>query len=93
VRGNVRTAAAAKSGVALEINANPQRLDMEAQYARRAAELGVLICIDTDAHSAQQMDLLEYGVRTARRGWVEPECVINTWPVAKFLEWVRARGN
>ena len=86
-------AAAAKSGVALEINANPQRLDMEAQYARRAAELGVLICIDTDAHSAQQMDLLEYGVRTARRGWVEPECVINTWPVAKFLEWVRARGN
>ncbi len=86
-------AAAAKSGVALEINANPQRLDMEAQYARRAAELGVLICIDTDAHSAQQMDLLDYGVRTARRGWVEPECVINTWPVAKFLEWVRARGN
>ncbi len=86
-------AAAAKSGVALEINANPMRLDMEARYARRAAEMGVLIAIDTDAHTDAQMDLLGYGVRTARRGWVEPACVINTWPINTFLEWVRARGN
>ncbi len=86
-------AAAAESGVALEINANPVRLDLEAQYARRATELGILLCIDTDAHSAEQMDLLDYGVRTGRRGWVHPEQVINTWPVDRFREWVQGRGQ
>lgn len=85
--------AAAKSGVALEINANPMRLDLEAQYARRAIEMGILLCIDTDAHKAEQMDLLNYGIRTARRGWVQPQQVINTWPVEKFREWVQARGK
>ncbi len=86
-------AAAAKSGVALEINANPIRLDLEAGLAQRAVEMGILLCIDTDAHSADQMDLLHYGVRTARRGWVQPEHVINTWDVQRFREWVRARGT
>ncbi len=85
--------AAAASGIALEINANPRRLDLEAQLARRAQELGILICIDTDAHAIDQMDLLHYGVRTARRGWVRPESVINTWPVARFVEWIGSRGK
>ncbi|PJF39984.1 MAG: DNA polymerase/3'-5' exonuclease PolX [Chloroflexi bacterium] len=84
-------AAAAKYNTALEINANPRRLDLEAQYARRAAEMGILLSINTDAHSADQMDLLHFGVRTARRGWVEAQCVINTWPVEQFLEWVQNR--
>lgn len=84
--------AAAKSGVAMEINSNPIRLDMEAGLAQQAASMGIPICIDTDAHTAEQMDLLHYGVRTARRGWLEPSHVINTWTVDKFLEWVRARG-
>jgi DNA polymerase (family 10) len=83
--------AAAKSGVALEINANPIRLDLEAGLAQQAAGMGIPISINTDAHSAHQMDLLSYGVRTARRGWIEPGQVINTWTVDQFLEWVRAR--
>lgn len=86
-------AAAAKQGTALEINANPRRLDLEAQYARRAVEQGILLAINTDAHSAEQMDLLHFGVITARRGWVEAESVINTWPVERFIAWLHSRGQ
>jgi DNA polymerase (family X) len=85
--------AAKHSGIALEINANPRRLDLEAQYARRAVELGILISINTDAHSASNMDLMSYGVTTARRGWVEAKSVINTWPVERFIEWTQSRGK
>ena len=85
--------AAKQSGIALEINANPHRLDLEAQYARRAVELGILIAIDTDAHAADQMDLMSYGVLTARRGWVEAKSVINTWPVERFIKWTQSRGK
>ncbi|MAS34575.1 MAG: DNA polymerase/3'-5' exonuclease PolX [Anaerolineaceae bacterium] len=84
--------AALKHGTALEINANPMRLDLEAQYARHAVDMGVLLSINTDAHSAEQMDLLHFGVLTARRGWVEADSVINTWPVERFVEWVSSRG-
>ncbi len=86
-------AAAAKSGIALEINANPHRLDLEAQYARRAVELGIPICIDTDAHRIEELDLLRFGILTARRGWVDARSVINTWPLERFLEWVGKRGH
>ncbi len=86
-------AAARQSGIALEINANPHRLDLEAQYARRAVELGIPLCIDTDAHRIEQMDLLRYGIITARRGWVEAKSVINTWSLDQFLEWVERRGH
>ncbi len=85
--------AAKQSGIALEINANPHRLDLEAQYARRAAEMGIPICIDTDAHAIDQMDLMRYGVITARRGWVEARSVINTWSLDQFLDWVQRRGH
>ena len=84
--------AAAESGVAMEINANPRRLDLEARLARLAIEMGILISINTDAHSAEQMDLHNYGVRTARRAWAEPHNIINTWPVDKLIEWTRSRG-
>jgi DNA polymerase (family 10) len=84
--------AAVKHGTALEINANPQRLDLEAQYARRAIELGILLSINTDAHDAVMMDKLPYGILTARRGWVEAKHVINTWSVEQFTEWIRSRG-
>jgi DNA polymerase (family 10) len=86
-------AAARKSGIALEINANPHRLDLEASLARRAVEMGIPICIDTDAHAIDQMDLLRYGIMTARRGWVEAASVINTWPLEQFLDWVGRRGH
>ena len=81
-------AAAARTGTALEINANPHRLDLEAQYARRAVELGIPLAINSDAHDEAQMDLLTYGILTARRGWVQAEDVINTWPQERLLAWL-----
>lgn len=85
--------AAANSGVALEINANPARLDLEAQYARRAAELNIPIAINTDAHRINDMDLMHYGVRTARRAWLHPANVINTWTREAFQAWLSERGK
>ncbi|PJF22661.1 MAG: DNA polymerase/3'-5' exonuclease PolX [Phototrophicales bacterium] len=81
-------AAAKQHNTALEINANPIRLDLEANYARRAIEMGILLAINTDAHQAEQLDLMHYGIRTARRGWVTPDMVINTWDVARFQAWI-----
>jgi DNA polymerase (family 10) len=86
-------AAAQASGTALEINANPERLDLEAQYARRAAELGIPIAIDTDAHSAADMDNMRYGVMTARRGWVSAPAVLNTWTPERLIAWMQKRGQ
>jgi DNA polymerase (family 10) len=86
-------AAAVETGTALEINANPERLDLSDIYARRAIELGIPLSINTDAHAPDHFDFLEYGVATARRGWVEPEQVINTWATERLLEWLgRAKG-
>ncbi|RME59665.1 MAG: DNA polymerase/3'-5' exonuclease PolX, partial [Caldilineae bacterium] len=72
--------ACAAHNVAVEINANPARLDLNGPYARRAVELGCQIVINCDAHGVDGMDILEYGVATARRGWIRPEDVINTRP-------------
>lgn len=85
-------AAAAESGVALEINAHPARLDLDDVYARRAIELGIPLSINTDAHSPEDMDLMHFGVATARRGWVEAKHVINTWETSKLLEWLKNRA-
>lgn len=81
--------AAAESGVALEINAHPARLDLDDIYARRAVEMGIPLAINTDAHSAADFDMLHYGIATARRGWVEPENVINAWKPEKLLKWLK----
>jgi DNA polymerase (family 10) len=81
--------AAKESSVVLEIDAHPSRLDLDEVYARRAAEMGILLSIDTDAHAPDQLDLMEYGVSVARRAWVEPERVINTWKTSKILEWLK----
>ena len=85
--------AAAASGVALEINANPMRLDLDDVYAHRALQLGCLISINTDAHHASNLDLCHFGVGIARRAWATPEQVINTWPTEKLLDWLKARGD
>jgi DNA polymerase (family 10) len=81
-------AAAARTGTILEINANPQRLDLRDSHARRAIELGVKLALNTDAHDAVQLDLLHYGVAMAQRGWVTKDNVVNTWPVDKLLAYV-----
>jgi len=84
--------AAQEHEVVLEINAHPARLDLDDIHARRAVELGILLSINTDAHSDSDMDLMQFGVATARRGWVEAESVINTWDTPRLLGWLRNRG-
>ncbi len=85
--------AAAASGVALEINANPARLDLDDAYAYRALELGCLLAIDTDAHAPANFDLAHFGVGIARRAWATPDRIINTWPVEKLQAWLADRGQ
>jgi DNA polymerase (family 10) len=70
--------AAARTGTMLEINAAPDRRDLNEVHARAAAEAGVTILIDSDAHSARNFELMKYGVWTARRAWLEPRHVANT---------------
>jgi DNA polymerase (family 10) len=84
--------AAAETGVALEINAHPARLDLDDMYARRAKELGIPISINTDAHSEADLDMLFYGVATGRRAWLTKNDVINCWPTEKLLKWLKKRG-
>jgi len=83
--------AAAKSGVAMEISASPWRLDLDDIHARRARELGVLLSINTDAHSEEDYDVLHYGVAIARRAGVTKNDVINTWSADKLVKWLKGR--
>jgi DNA polymerase (family 10) len=85
--------AAAESGVAMEINAHPSRLDLNDIHARRAKELGIPIAINTDAHSEEDLDMLPYGVATARRAWLTKQDVINCWSTKKLLDWLKKRGK
>jgi DNA polymerase (family 10) len=55
--------------------------------------LGIPISINTDAHSEADLDMLFYGVATARRAWLEPKDVINTWLAKKLLDWLKKRGR
>ncbi|HIC89959.1 MAG TPA: DNA polymerase/3'-5' exonuclease PolX, partial [Anaerolineae bacterium] len=82
---------AAETGTILEINAHPARLDLDAPHIRRACELGVKLVVNCDAHSAEELDYLIYGVGTARRGWATPVNVVNTWPLEQLLAYLSER--
>jgi DNA polymerase (family 10) len=86
-------AAAADTGTALEINADPSRLDLNDIYARRAVDLGVHLSLNHDAHSAEYLGQNEFGVGTARRGWVGPQHVVNAWPAGDLLDWLAKRTS
>jgi DNA polymerase (family 10) len=83
--------AAAETGVAMEINAHPARLDLDDVYARRAKELGIPISINTDAHSEEDMDMRFYGVAVARRAWLTKNDVINCWSTDRLLKWLKKK--
>ena len=72
--------AAADRGCVLELNAQPERLDLSDVHCRRAKELGLPLVIGADAHSTDGLDVLHYGVDQARRGWLEADDVLNTKP-------------
>ncbi len=80
-------AAAKKHGKAVEINSSWQRLDLKDVHARRAAELGVAIAINTDTHYLENLDNMTLGIATARRAWVRPAQVVNTLSLNKLLAW------
>jgi DNA polymerase (family X) len=80
---------AAEMGVAMELNAQPERLDLNDQACRLAKERGVPIIISSDAHSARHLENLRYGVWVARRGWLEAGDVVNTRPYAGFKQFLR----
>lgn len=71
-------AQAKRCGVAVELNANPHRLDLDDRYCRMARDAGVLVSIDTDAHALTDLDQLCHGIAQARRAWLEPHNVLNT---------------
>jgi DNA polymerase (family X) len=77
--------------VIMEINASPYRLDLDWRWLRRAKELGILISINPDAHSLEGLNDLDYGVMTARKGWLAPEDVLNTYPPAEVAQILRRR--
>jgi DNA polymerase (family 10) len=80
-------AAAKQHGKAVEINAQPSRLDLNDHHARRAKELGVMISIDTDTHFLDQLENMTLGVATARRAWIGKADVVNAMPLDKLLAW------
>lgn len=84
--------AAARNGVALEINCNPERLDLADSHARLARDRGVKLVISTDAHSTTELDLKRWGVLTARRAWLTREDVLNALPLKAFRKAIK-RGR
>ena len=76
---------AKERGCFLELNANPQRLDLTETHCQMAKEAGVLVAINTDAHSVAEFDQLRYGIGQARRGWLEKKDVLNTRPLNELL--------
>ncbi|WP_055492696.1 DNA polymerase/3'-5' exonuclease PolX [Streptomyces sp. TP-A0356] len=77
-------AVCARTGTALEINAQPDRLDLRDEDILRAREHGAKFAVNTDAHSVLHLDQLRYGVGTAQRGWLTPDDVINAWPLRRL---------
>ncbi|SHE52025.1 DNA polymerase (family 10) [Seinonella peptonophila] len=82
--------AAKETGTILELNANPLRLDLNDQHLKKAKdEYQLRFTINTDAHAIPQFDLIEYGIRTARRGWLEKEDILNFHPWSEAKQWLK----
>jgi DNA polymerase (family X) len=82
---------AARHGVAMEINANPLRLDLSDLHVRMAKQLEVQLVISTDMHVTSQFDFMSYGVSVARRGWVEKKDVLNALEYEELMTWLKRR--
>ena len=79
-------AQAARRNVYLEINASPERLDLTAALIRAAKAKGCKFVVSTDAHHPKHLDNMSYGVRMARRGWLEAGDILNTLPADNFAK-------
>ena len=76
-----------ENGVAVEINSRPERRDPPTRLLEMARDLGCLFSIDSDAHAPGQLDMLDYGCERAQSAGIEPERIVNTWPVQRLLAW------
>ena len=81
--------AAKKLGKILEVDAFPDRSDLKDEYIKKCVQVGVKMAIDSDAHSIQHFEYLEYGISQARRGWAEKKDIINAWPLEKMLGFIK----
>ena len=79
--------AAAEHGVAIEINSRPERRDPPSQLLELARDVGCLFSIDSDAHAPGQLDFLVLGCERAEAAGIEPDRIVNTWPVERLLSW------
>jgi DNA polymerase (family X) len=84
---------AAATGVALEINADPHRLDLDWRVLRDARDKGVAISIGADAHNVAGIGYVEYGIGMARKGWLGPHDILNAKPVDEFMAYARMRRS
>jgi DNA polymerase (family 10) len=80
--------ACAEHDVALELNANPYRLDLDWRWVRRATDAGVLISINPDAHATGELEYVKWGVAAARKGWLTPDQCLNAKSLSDFAAWV-----
>lgn len=85
--------AAAKHGVAMELNSYPDRLDLKDTYLRMCKDRGVKVVISTDAHSTKHLEFIKYGVQMARRGWLEKADVLNALSFEKLLSALRPKPH
>ncbi len=69
----------------LEINSHPYRLDIDEHITRQAVSLGIKLAVNSDAHNRSELELLRYGILSARRGWAQARDVINTWSLAEIM--------
>jgi DNA polymerase (family 10) len=76
------------NGKIMELNAYPERLDLSDLNCRKAKEKGVKLAVSTDSHRTEHLEWMTFGVATARRGWIEPQDVINTLPLLKLLKFL-----
>jgi len=77
----------------IELNANPNRLDLSAEYVKKAQDYGVKIAINTDAHSLEMLEHMSFGVSTAIKGWVLKENVVNTWDFKTLKAFLQRRKS
>ncbi|MBP1705741.1 MAG: hypothetical protein H6Q36_1480, partial [Chloroflexi bacterium] len=82
---------AARTGTLLEIDGSDHRLDLSPERARRAAAAGCRFLVDSDAHRVEELGDVRWGVAQARRAWLEPALVVNTWSWAELLAWVAGK--
>lgn len=83
--------AKAARGCCLEVNAQPDRLDLSDVHCRMAREFGVKLVISTDAHRTTDLDYMRFGVAQARHGWLEAKDVLNTRPLAELKKFLQRR--